>query len=138
MNDMMPVARTSFCMYAYHAAHSFSKKFSCTLNLAISSYWPQYDSAWEVSQVVFLALSGQYDRRRHPTGPLSPDPIAHISGRWSPSNIDLIKCNGREVDVVARNVWNQEQSSTVSYPRPLNNELRHRGHYVLPSGTQSD
>ena len=39
---MMPVARTSFCIQAYHAAHNLSATFRLALYLLISSYWPQY------------------------------------------------------------------------------------------------
>ena len=58
-NDMIPVARTSFCMYAYHAAHSFSAKFKCMLYFEISSKLPQYVSggvaaSMEVVNVEFL------------------------------------------------------------------------------------
>ncbi len=43
-NDMTPVARTSFCIKAYQAAHKRSRTLKWTLYLEISSNWPQYVS----------------------------------------------------------------------------------------------
>lgn len=41
-NDMMPVARTSFCIHAYQAAHSLSATLRWALYLETSLNWLQY------------------------------------------------------------------------------------------------
>ena len=40
--DMIPVARTSFCIHAYQAAHRRSATFKWALYLETSSNWDQY------------------------------------------------------------------------------------------------
>ena len=52
VKDIIPVASTSFCMYAYQAAQVFSKKLRWTLYLEISSKAPIKVSEGEKSVVV--------------------------------------------------------------------------------------
>lgn len=59
--DMIPVASTSFCIQAYHAAHRRSRTLSFTLYAPISSKVFQYVVTLEGVRKVLVALELQID-----------------------------------------------------------------------------
>lgn len=62
-NDMIPVARTSFCIQAYQAAHNLSATFSSVLYLPISSNWPQYVPEDKIVEFLYRMLDN-YNRQK--------------------------------------------------------------------------
>lgn len=67
-NDMIPVARTSFCIQAYQAAHNLSATFRLALYLPISSNWPQYVPEDKTVEFLYGMLDTMTGRGcEHPT-----------------------------------------------------------------------